>query len=106
MAPLRVGAIGYPLQLVENEVRDDQTSVQESGVDNIGDSAVDDGARIDDHLSLADTGAGLLRIAVAHEARSLSGRHEVFALGHGEAHHSKPQTDRHAERQVASEGVG
>ena len=59
--PLRVRAVGDPLQLVQDEMRDQQAVVQEAGVDDVGDPAVDDGAGVHDDLASrcrATTGPG------------------------------------------------
>ena len=100
-APLRVGAVGDPLQLVEDEVRDHQPVIQEARVDDVGDPAVDDGARVDHDLRLAAPRGLSSGVALADEAGGLGGGHEVLALGDGQAEHPQAEADRDADRQVA-----
>ncbi len=47
VATQRVGAVGDVLELVEHEARDHEGPVDEPGLDDLGDPAVDDRARID-----------------------------------------------------------
>ena len=53
VAPERVGAVGDVLELVEHEPRDDERPEDEPGLDDLGDPAVDDGARVDDDARFA-----------------------------------------------------
>ena len=43
----RIGRVGDELQLLEHELRHDQRAVEESGLDDVGDAAVDDHARVE-----------------------------------------------------------
>jgi hypothetical protein len=47
----RITRIGYELQLLEYELRDDQRAVHEAGLADVGDAAVDDDAGIEDPVS-------------------------------------------------------
>ena len=53
VAAQRVGAVGDVLELVEDEARHDQRAVDEPGLDDLGDPAVDDRAGVDDDPRLA-----------------------------------------------------
>ena len=44
----RVGGVGDELQLLEHELRDDQRAVEEAGLADVGDAAVDDDAGVED----------------------------------------------------------
>ena len=60
VAPERVRAVGDVLQLVEHEPRDDERAVDEAGLDDLGDPAVDDRARVDDDARFAARALGRL----------------------------------------------
>ena len=105
-SPLRVGAVGDPLQLVEDEMRDDKLVIEETRIDDVGDSAVDDGARIDYDLRLATLAPTRGRALATEQPRRLSGGYEILAFGHRESDHAEPKADRNADRQVCSEWTG
>ena len=65
----RIGRIGDQLQFAQHELRDDQTSVQKTGFDDVGDAAVDDDAGIEDLKRLA---GGLLAAERPPRAPKLS----------------------------------
>ena len=44
----RIGRVGDELQFLQHELRHDQRAVQEPGLDDVGDAAVDDDARVED----------------------------------------------------------
>ena len=100
VAAERVGAVGDVLELVEHEPRDDQRAVDEAGLDDLGDPAVDDGARVHDDLRIALAGAAR-RSAVRRpeEPDRLGGDEQVLALGDGQAEHPEAEEDRDAQRQ-------
>ena len=57
----RVGGVGDELQLLEHELRDHERAVEEAGLADVGDAAVDDHAGVEDAIAL-------LRAGVAEEA--------------------------------------
>ena len=54
VASERVRAVGDVLELVEHEPRDHERPVDEPGLDDLGDPAVDDRAGVDDDVRIAD----------------------------------------------------
>ena len=58
----RVGGVGDELQLLEHELRDDERAVEEAGLADVGNPAVDDHAGVEDAVAL-------LRPGVAKERR-------------------------------------
>src|SRR5262249_47909962 len=52
----RVGGIGDELQLLQDELRDDQRAVDEPGLADVGDAAVDDHARVEDLVAALRSG--------------------------------------------------
>ena len=71
VATERVGAVGDVLELLEHELRDDERAVDEPGLDDLGDPAVDDRARVDDDVRVAGgVGGAVARARVAGRARS------------------------------------
>ena len=57
----RVGGVGDELQLLQHELRDDERAVEEAGLADVGDAAVDDDAGVEDAVAL-------LRAGVAEQA--------------------------------------
>jgi hypothetical protein len=101
---LRVRAVGYPLELVEHEVRDEQPVVEKARVDYVCDSAVDDGARVHDHFRLA-AGRLVLSVDSPQDPRGFRSRDQVLAFGDRQAEHPQAEADRDADGQVVTEGV-
>ncbi len=100
VAAERVGAVGDVLELFEDELRHDERPVDEPGLDDLGDPAVDDRARVDDDVGVAGCGRGLRRRPrPADEADRLGGEQQVLALGDGQPEHPETEEQRHAERQ-------
>ena len=52
----RVGRVGHQLQLLQDELRDEQRAVEEPGLADVGDPAVDDDARVEDLVAALRTG--------------------------------------------------
>ena len=104
IAAQRVRAVGDVLQLVEHEPRDDQRAVDEAGLDDLGDPAVDDRARVDDDARVARLAPGGSP-ADGRRTRPdrLGGDQQVAPLGHGQADHAEAEEDRDAERQPGPE---
>jgi hypothetical protein len=69
-----IGRVGHHLEFVQNELRNYQNAVEETGIGDIGDAAVDDDAGIEDLL----IGAGL---GFSAEYSAQSAEIEQFALG-------------------------
>ena len=107
VAAERVGAVGDVLQLVEHEARDDQGPVDEPGLDDLGDPAVDDRARIDH-----DPGVARGRPRARRRRRTAGTRPTASAatsrsrrLATVRPTMPEAQEDRDAERQPASRTV-
>ena len=75
------------------------------GLDDLGDPAVDDRARVDDDVRLALEGRPLpVGRGPPEEADRLGRGHEVGPLGDGQADHAEAEEQRYAERQPLAEG--
>ena len=68
----RVGGVGDELQLLEHELRDDERAVDEAGLADVGDAAVDDDAGVENLVALLRAGGA--------EQRDQPRRLEPFAL--------------------------
>jgi len=97
--------VGDPLQLVEHDAGDHERPLEESRLDDVGDPAVDDGARVDHHVRLARVRRALGRRA-PEDADRLGRQNEIVALGNRQAGHPEAQEDRHPERQPRPERRG
>ena len=81
VAPERVGAVGDVLELVEDEARHDQGAVDEAGLGDLGDPAVDDRAGVDDDVGVARPARLVVRLGPAEEAERLGRGGQVLPLG-------------------------
>ena len=107
IASQRVGAVGDVLQLLEDEARDDERAVDEARLDDLGDPAVDDRARVNDDARVARSPVvGSLGALPMEEPDGLGGDEEIAALGDGEAEHPEAEEERDAERQPRAERIG
>src|SRR5581483_5534484 len=68
----RVAGVGHELELLEHELRDDERAVDEAGLADVGDAAVDDHARVENLVAALGSG----RAEQAGEPRRL----EPFAM--------------------------
>ena len=74
------------------------------GLDDLGDPAVDDRARVDDDVRVARRAAAVpVRARPPEEPDRLGGDDQVVPLGDGQAEHAEPEEERHAERQPRPE---
>ena len=71
------------------------------GLDDLGDPAVDDRARVDDDVRVARPAAGGRRSASGRRTRPIASAamQQVLALGDGQAEHPEPEEERDPERQ-------
>ena len=85
----RIRRIGHHLKLVQNELRDHQDAVEETRIGNIGDTAIDDHAGIEDLL---------VRAGLRLRAEKAAQRGKVQQLAFGRARH---RADVSEEQQAA-----
>ena len=97
----RVGGVGDELQLLQHELRDDERAVEEAGLADVGDAAVDDHAGVEDAVAL-------LRPGVAEQADQPAGLQPLpLARPHDDAEVGEHQQDEAVqEDDAAIGGVG
>ena len=97
----RIGRIGDELQLLQHELRDDERAVDEAGLADVGDAAVDDHARVENLVAALRAGGA----EQADQPRRL----EPFAVLAAEHQAEVRQHDQHEavqELDPAIAGVG
>ena len=102
VAPQRVRGVRDVLQLLEHEARHDQRAVDEPGLHDLGDPAVDEHARVDDDVRVA-LGLLVLGAGPADQARALGRRDQVARLATVSPIIPRPRNSEIAERQPRAE---
>ena len=92
------------LKLLEDELRDDESPVDEPGFDDVLDPSVDDRARVDDDVRIARRRDRFPVVpGPSDEPDGLGGDDQILALRDGQAEHAEPKEERHADWQPRPE---
>ena len=90
-----IGRVGHQLQFAEHELRNHQHAIEEAGLRNIGDAAIDDDAGIEYLVGL------LGRFFAAEDAAERSQVQQVALLGaDDQAHVAHEQQERHLQKRL------
>ncbi len=87
------------LELIEDEARHHERAVDEPGLDDLGDPAVDDRGRIDDDARHPGTRLGTSVVGPPKEPDGLRGHDQVPSFGDGESEHAETEEQRDTERE-------
>src|SRR5580692_8421467 len=95
----RVGRIGHELQFAQHELRSNDDAVEEAGLGNVGDAAVDDDAGVEDLVALL-----ALLFATKHSAQRCQVQQVAFARTHNQAHVCHQQHDQDLKKALGAAG--